>query len=86
MSAIDKAKFKASIELFYKNNKSKIKTYNEFKNFKSNGCPIFSKREGLIRRIKKCVAEIDMTMVIKMFQNLKPKIIQANINGLDSLL
>ena len=43
-------------------------------------------REGLIRRIKKCVAEIDMTMVIKMFQNLKPKIIQANINGLDSLL
>ena len=44
-------------------------------------------REGLIRRIKKCVAEIDMTtMVIKMFENLKPKINQANINGLDSLL
>ena len=39
-----------------------------------------------IRRVKKCVAEIDMTMVIKMFQNLKPKNIQANINGLDSLL
>ena len=81
MSAIDKAKFKASIELFYKNNKSKIKTYNEFKNFKSNGCPIFGKSEGLIGRIKKCVAEIDMTMVIKMFQNLN-----ININGLDSLL
>ena len=46
-----------------------------------------SVKEGFtIRRIKKCVAEIDMTMVIKMFQNLKPKIIQANINGLDSLL
>ena len=43
-------------------------------------------REALICRIKKCVAEIDMPMVIKMFQNLKPKIIQANINGLDSLL
>ena len=44
-------------------------------------------REGLIRRIKKCVAEIDMTtMVIKMFENLKPKINQANINGLDSIL
>ena len=43
-------------------------------------------RESLICRIKKCVAKIDMTMVIKMFQNLKPKIIQANINGLDSLL
>ena len=44
-------------------------------------------RESLIRRIKKCVAEIDMTtMVIKMFENLKPKINQANINGLDSLL
>ena len=44
-------------------------------------------RESLIRRIKKCMAEIDMTtMVIKMFENLKPKINQANINGLDSLL
>ena len=44
-------------------------------------------RESLICRIKKCVAEIDMTtMVIKMFENLKPKINQANINGLDSLL
>ena len=44
-------------------------------------------RESLFRRIKKCVAEIDMTtMVIKMFENLKPKINQANINGLDSLL
>ena len=44
-------------------------------------------RENLICRIKKCVAEIDMTtMVIKMFENLKPKINQANINGLDSLL
>ena len=44
-------------------------------------------RESLIRRIKKCVAEIDMTtMFIKMFENLKPKINQANINGLDSLL
>ena len=52
MSAIDKAKFKASIELFYKNNKSKIKTYNEFKNFKSNGCPIFSKR-GIYNLMKK---------------------------------
>ena len=34
----------------------------------------------------KNVSEIDMTMVIKMFENLKPKINQANINGLDSLL
>ena len=69
MSANDKDKFKALIELFYKNNKSQIKTYNEFKNFKSNGCPFFSNNlMKKIRRIKKCVSEIDMTMVIKILK------------------
>ena len=39
-----------------------------------------------IRRIKKCIEEIDMDMVVKMFDKLKPKIHKANENGLDSLL
>ena len=43
-------------------------------------------REGLIRRIKKCVQEIDMDMIIKMFDNLPPKIVKAKNHGLDSLL
>ena len=43
-------------------------------------------RESLICRIKKCVREIDMNMIIKMFDNLPPKIIKAKNHGLDSLL
>ena len=43
-------------------------------------------REGSIRRIKKCVREIDMNMIIKMFDNLPPKIIKAKNHGQDSLL
>ena len=35
---------------------------------------------------KKCVSEIDMNMVVKMFQNLKPKIKKAEENGLESLI
>ena len=71
---------KNSIELFYIKNKSKSDTYNKFKDFKING------RDALIRRIKKCVSEIDMNMVMKMFQNLKPKIKKAEENGLESLI
>ena len=40
----------------------------------------------LIRRIKKCVQEIDMDMIIKMFDNLPQKIIQAKNNGFQRLL
>ena len=43
-------------------------------------------REGLICRIKKCASEIDVSMIIKMFDNLPPKIIIAKNYGLDSLL
>ena len=43
-------------------------------------------REGLIRRNKICVREIDMNMIIKMFDNLPLKIIIAKNHGLDSLL
>ena len=71
---------KNSIELFYIKNKSKSDTYNKIKDFKING------RDALIRRIKKCVSEIDMNMVVKMFQNLKPKIKKAEENGLESLI
>ena len=75
-----KTKVKNSIELFYIKTKSKSDTYNKFKDFKING------RDALIRRIKKCVSEIDMNMVVKMFQNLKPKIKKAEENGLESLI
>ena len=37
-------------------------------------------------KIKKCVQEIDMDMIIKMFDNLPPKIVKAKNHGLDSLL
>ena len=43
-------------------------------------------RQLLIRRIKKCIKEIDMDIVIKMFDNLDEKIRQAQQYGLDSLL
>ena len=33
--------------------------------------------EGLICKIKKCYREIDMNMIIKMFDNLPPKIIKG---------
>ena len=39
-----------------------------------------------IRRIKKCIEEIDMDIVVNVFDKLKPKIHKANENGLDSLL
>ena len=47
MVAVEKAKLKCAIELFYKNNTSKDKknqTYHHFKRYKHNGSPIFSKR------------------------------------------
>ena len=39
-----------------------------------------------IRGNKKCIEEIDMDIVVNMFDKLKPKIHKANENGLDSLL
>ena len=45
---------------------------------KNRGC--------LIRRIKKCVHELDMDMIVKMFEKLPPKIVQAKNNALESLL
>ena len=43
-------------------------------------------RESLIRRIKKCIREMDMAVIVKMFNNLKAKVHRANQNGLTSLL
>ena len=70
-----KTKVKNSIELFYIKTKSKSDTYNKFKDFKINGSPAYSKMG---------IYKIDMNMVVKMFQNLKPKIKKAEENGLDS--
>ena len=43
-------------------------------------------RPQLIRRIKKCMLEIDPDIITKIFQNLKAKIHKANENRLRSLL
>ena len=42
-------------------------------------------RDHLIRRIRKCVREFDMDIIINMFNSLKDKIHQANESGLTSL-
>ena len=93
MANSEKSKLKCAIEVFYlqkPKNDRKLTTYHEFKDSKLNGRLAFTKRglyrEGLIRRIKKCVQEIDMDMIIKMFENLPPKIVKAKNNGLESLL
>ena len=83
MSASDRAKLKPAIELFYTQNNTKMIKYDTYKQFKDY--KVYS-REALIRRIKKCVTEIDMGMIVKMFDNLKPKIHKAMENGLESLL
>ena len=72
-----KTKVKNSFELFYIKTKSKSDTYNKFKDFKINGSPAYSKMG---------IYKIDMNMVVKMFQNLKPKIKKAEENGLESLI
>ena len=90
MAATEKVKIHNAIEVFYLQNTSedkKCQTYPHFNDFKVNDRPIYTK--GTIyqlMRIKKCIKEIDMDMVIKMFSNLKPKIPQAMENGLDNLL
>ena len=72
-----KTKVKNSIELFYLKTKSKSDTYNKFKDLKINGSPAYSKLG---------IYKFDMNMVMKMFQNLKPKIKKAEENGLESLI
>ena len=38
-----------------------------------------------LRRIKKCVQEIDTDIILKMFDNLLPKIFETKKNDLESL-
>ena len=47
MVAVEKAKLKSAIELYYTNNQSKDKknqTYHHFKDYKHNGTPIYNKQ------------------------------------------
>ena len=83
MSASDRAKLKPAIELFCSQNNTKAKKYDTYKQFKDY--KVYN-REALIRLIKKCVTEIDMGMIVKMFDNLKPKIHKTMENGLESLV
>ena len=68
-----------SVADFYKLHHDKGKAFT-VKNFKESN---FNK---MIRKIKKCVAEMDENIYTKMFVNLRNKINKANENGLDSLL
>ena len=43
-------------------------------------------REQMIQRIKNCVREKDMDVVIEMYENLEKKIRKASVDGLESLL
>ena len=89
MANSEKSKLKCAIEVFYlqkPKNDRKLTTYHEFKDSKLNGRLAFTKRGLYKMRIKKCVHEIDMDMIIKMFENLPPKIVKAKNNGLESLL
>ena len=55
MAAVEKAKIKAALELFYGQNTSKNKkneTYHQFKGYKVNGRPIYTK-PTLYRLMKK---------------------------------
>ena len=83
MSTSEKSKIKCAIEVFYLKSTPKDRksiTYHEFKDSKINGHPLFNK-QGFY---KKCVQEIDMNMIIKMFDNLPPKIVKAKNNGLEN--
>ena len=87
MADVEKAKLKAAIELYYTNNKSKDKKNDGIlKQRVYEGNWSANSREQLIRRIKKCISEMDMDIIIKMFDNLGEKIQQAHEYGLDSLL
>ena len=89
MAAFEKSKLKSDIEIFYLQNSSNKTNGKLFCNLKQHvyaGNWSAKNREGLICRIEKCVREIDMNMIIKMFDNLPPKIIKAKNHGLDSLL
>ncbi len=75
MVAVEKAKLKCAIELYYHNNQSKDKknqTYHHFKTINTMAAPIITNH---------CIKEMDMDIVIKMFDKLEGKIQQAHKNG-----
>ena len=95
MAAISNRDLRISIVTFYNLNHSKGKNYT-LKHFSSQiRAKIVSKsqiyqwqaknREQLIRKIKKCVKEIEPSVRVNLFKNLKSKVHQANQNGLSSL-
>ena len=71
-SKAEKNKLKVAIEVFYNENRENPKVYEN--NWSANS------RESLIRKIKKCAAEIDQDVIIKMFDNLKNRIHLTNEN------
>ena len=59
-----------------------------FWNFKAvyDGNWTTNTREQLIPKIKKCITDMDMDVMIKMFDRLEGKIQQAHDYGLDTLI
>ena len=80
MNSSEKKHLHDSIKTFYDLNHDKGKPYT-LKHFKNSGY-----RERQMFRIKKCVREMDINVIQKMFDHLKPKIHKANESGLGSLI
>ena len=74
MSSTERSALRLSIKTFYDLHHEKGKFYT-FLHFNDYGL-----------RIKACVKKIDVYIIVRMFENLKPKVHEANRNGLSSLI
>ena len=64
----------------------KIKLSINLRIIKAQMASQFIQRKQFIISWKKYIQEIDLYMLVKMFDNLKPKIVKAKNNRLESLL
>ena len=82
MDSEEKKRLRLAIKTFYDFNhdKGKFYTFQEFKNWSAKS------RDHLIRRIKKCLAKMDQSVITGMFDHLKDKIHKAKDQGLGSLV
>ena len=80
MNSEEKKRNRCSIKTFYAMNheKGKVFTFNKFKKCGFSRSQIF--------RIKKCLSQMDMSIVTGMFDRLKDKIHKAKEEGLGSLI
>ena len=88
MEALTKAEIQMSIKTTWSLHKNRGKGF-IVKHFmpaiKAKRISMSQSRDQLIHRIKKCIHEFDMDIIIRMFDSLKQKIHKANEEGLTSL-